>query len=284
MLKSSLNPNGKYFNVLADEASPLAFAMARSEASTLDMVRRALQRGRMRLAYQPAIYASHPDIIGFYEGYIRLLNDEGLVIPASDFMGAAENQELGREIDVAALKLGLLALQKNPGIRVAINLSARSLAYKPWLQMLRSTLRNDPSLGSGLILEINEESIMLMPDVLGPLLDEMREYGIAFTLDDFGAGLSSLQLLNDFQFDIAKIDGKFIRDCHLESENQCIVKAAIGIARAFDMFIVAEAVETIEEANWLRNHGVGCLQGYLFGKPEVAPDFSLYRQPRVASA
>ena len=258
----------------------MAVAIAHSEAETAAMVRRALQQGRMRLAFQPAVYANYPDIIGFYEGYIRLLNDEGLVIPASDFMAFAELQELGREIDVAALKLGLVALQKNPGIRVAINLSARSLAYKPWLQALRASLRAHPQIGSGLILEINEESIMLMPDVLGPLIEELRDHGIAFTLDDFGAGLSSLQLLSDFQFDIAKIDGKFIRNCHLAGEPQNIVRAAIGIARAFEMFLVAEAVETNEEANWLRDNGVGCLQGYLFGKPEVSPDFSRYHSPR----
>lgn len=280
---AKLKPNKRQFHLLADEASPLAVAMARSESQTLDMVRLALASQQMRLAYQPAVYANHPEIIGFYEGYIRLLNPQGLVIPASDFMAAVETQELGREIDVAALQLGLLALRRNPGIRVAINMSARSLGYRPWVQMLRSTLRANPGLGSGLILEINEESIVQMPDVMGPFVDEMRDHGIALTLDDFGAGLTSLQMLADFQFDIAKIDGKFIRNCHLESANQAVVQACIGMARAFDMFLVAEAVETPEEAEWLRTHGVGCLQGYLFGKPEVTPDFSKFRAARVAS-
>lgn len=290
MLKSAENQGDhsrqkhgkKHFNILADEASPIAVALARSEGETLEMVRLALATQQMRLAFQPAVYANHPDIIGFYEGYIRLLNPQGLVIPASDFMAAVETQELGREIDVAALQLGLLTLRRNPGIRVAINMSARSLGYRPWVQMLRSTLRTNPGLGSGLILEINEESVVQMPDIMGSFIDEMRDHGIALTLDDFGAGLTSMKMLSDFQFDIAKIDGKFIRNCHLESPNQTVVQACIGVARAFDMFLVAEAVESPEEAEWLRAHGVGCLQGYLFGKPEVTPDFRKFRAARAA--
>ena len=267
------------FDVGADEASPFAAATA-GEQDTLSMVRRALDEKRMRLAFQPAVYSADPTIIGFYEGYIRLLNPEGLVIPARDFMGVAETQELGREIDVAALRLGLLALQRNPGIRIAVNMSARSVGYKPWNQMLRAALRQQPTLGPGLILEINEASTMEMPDVLIPFMAEFRAAGIAFTLDDFGAGLTSFTLLNEFGFDIAKIDGKFTRNCHASDRNQPIVQAAIDVAKAFDMFLVAEAVETNDEAVWLRDQGVGCLQGYLFGKPEVTPDFSLFRKAR----
>src|SRR5690606_16422786 len=119
------------------------------------------------------------------------------VIPARDFMEVAETQELGREIDVAALQLGLIALQKNPGIRVAVNMSARSVGYRKWVQVLRQALKTHPGLGRGLILEIGEASAMQMPDVLVPFMKELREEGIAFTLDDFGAGATSLQLLSE---------------------------------------------------------------------------------------
>lgn len=275
-----LNGRRQRFDVTAEEASPLAAAFSTAERGTLAMVRQALTEKRMRLAFQPAVYAADPGIIGFYEGYIRLLNPQGLVIPARDFMELAERQELGREIDVAALRLGLLTLQRNPGIRVAVNMSARSVGYKPWTQMLRAALRHQADLGKGLILEINEDSAMQMPDVLIPFMAEFRPAGITFTLDDFGAGTTSLELLNEYGFDIAKIDGKFIRDCHSSARNQPIVQAAISMGQAFDMFLVAEAVETNEEAVWLRDQGVGCLQGYLFGKPEVEPDFRKFRHAR----
>ncbi|MFE3836037.1 EAL domain-containing protein [Pseudogemmobacter sonorensis] len=264
-----------------DEDTPLSVAMTSGRHATIAMVRRALRERQMLLAFQPAVYAADPSIIGFYEGYIRLLNPEGLVIPARDFMAVAETQELGREIDLAALQLALTTLQRNPGIRIAINMSARSVGYQPWVDALRAALRHRPGIGAGLILEINEDSTMQMPDVLRPFMDEFRRAGIAFTLDDFGAGETSLELLNEFGFDIAKIDGKFIRDCHMDAHNQPVIRAAIALARAFEMFPVAEAVETSEEANWLRDNGVGCLQGYLFGRPEVKPDFSQYRKDRA---
>ena len=264
----------------SDEADPFAVAVSAADRETLAMVRTALARKRMRLAFQPAVYAADPDIIGFYEGYIRLLDTSGRTIPAADFMPVAETQQLGREIDVAALQLALNALQRNPKIRIAVNMSARSIGYKPWTQLLRATLRNAPELAQGLILEINEKSALQVPDVLLPFMAELHAQGVTFTLDHFGAASTSLQLLAAFHFDIAKLDRAFIRNIDRQSDNPRLIRAAIAIAREFGMFVVAEAVETSEEANWLRDQGVGCMQGYLFGRPEVNPDFSRFRHGR----
>lgn len=263
-------------------ADPLAVEVSAADRETLAMVRAALSQRRMRLAFQPAVYAADPSIIGFYEGYIRLLDPQDRMIPARDFMDVADMQELGREIDVAALELGLATLQRNPGIRVAVNMSARSVGYGKWVQVLRQALKAHPGLGRGLILEIGEASAMQMPDVLVPFMKDLRREQIAFTLDDFGTGAMSLQLLSEFGFDIAKLDGRFIRGIDRNPENRPVVGAAIAMAREFGMFLVAEAVETAAEANWLRDQGVGCLQGYLFGAPEVSPDFSRFRKGREA--
>lgn len=268
------------FDVEPGTASPLDVAGTVADRETLVMVAEALRLRRMRLAFQPAVYSADASIIGFYEGFIRLLDPKDHVIPARDFMGAVERQELGREIDCAALQMGLATLQRNPGIRVAVNMSARSVGYQPWIKVLRQALKQSPRLADGLILEINEASAMAVPDVLLPFMEEMRETGLVFSLDDFGAGLSSLPLLRDFQFEIAKIEGSVIRGIEKNIDNQPVVKSAIAIAREFEMFLVAEAVETEAEANWLRDNGVGCLQGYLFGAPTVVPDFSGFQKGR----
>lgn len=273
-------PKRAKFEIEPSLADPLTVAVSAADRETLAMVRAALALRRMRLAFQPAVYAADPSIIGFYEGYIRLLDPQDRVIPASAFMDVAETQELGREIDVAALQLGLHTLQRTPGIRIAVNMSARSVGYKKWVQTLRQALKAHPGLGRRLILEISEASAMQMPDVLIPFMKELRAEGIAFTLDDFGAGATSLQLLSDFRFEIAKLDGRFVRGMAKDPSHQQILRAAIAMAREFGMFLVAEAVETPAEANWLRDEGVGCLQGYLFGAPEVAPDFSRFRKGR----
>lgn len=260
--------------------SPLDAAISAQDRETLMLVTSALRDRRMRLAFQPVVYAADPSVIGFFEGFIRLLNLRDQVIPARDFMGAVEQHELGREIDCAALRMGLMAMQRNPQIRVSVNMSARSVGYGPWAAILRKALRETPRLGHNLILEINEASAMLVPDVLRPFMSEMRDHGIVFALDDFGAGLTSLRLLRDLHFEVAKIDGVLVREVDRLPDQQAMVRAAIAVAQEMGMYVVAEAVETEGEANWLREAGVGCMQGYLFGPPTVTPDFRAFRHGR----
>jgi EAL domain-containing protein (putative c-di-GMP-specific phosphodiesterase class I) len=261
-------------------ASPFDAAISAQDHETMSMVTQALKDRRMRLAYQPVVYAADPNMIGFFEGFIRLLNRRDQVIPARDFMGAVEQNQLGRDIDCAALQMGLMALQRNPQIRVSINMSARSIGYRPWSNILRKALRDSPRLGRNLILEITEPSTLQVPDVLKPFMTEMRDHGIVFALDDFGADLTSLRLLRELRFEIAKIDGVLVKNVDESTDRQAVAKAAIAIAQELEMYVVAEAVETEGEANWLRDAGVGCLQGYLFGPPTVTPDFRAFRHGR----
>ena len=260
--------------------SPLDAAISAQDRETMAEVAQALKDRRMRLAFQPAVYAADPTIIGYFEGFIRLLNVRGTVIPARDFMGAVEQHELGREIDCAALQMGLMAMQRNPQIRVSINMSARSVGYQRWVAILRKALRAEPRLGQNLILEINEASAMQVPDVLKPFMTDMRKHGIVFALDDFGAGMTSLRLLRELRFEIVKIDGDLVKAVDQSPDGQVVAGAAIALAQEMGMYIVAEAVETEGEANWLRAAGVGCMQGYLFGAPTVTPDFRAFRHGR----
>jgi EAL domain-containing protein (putative c-di-GMP-specific phosphodiesterase class I) len=261
-------------------ASPLDAAISSQERETIGQVAAALKDRRMRLAFQPAVYAADPTIIGYFEGFIRLLNRRDRVIPARDFMGVVEQHELGREIDCAALQMGLMALQRNPQIRVSINMSARSVGYRPWSTILRKAMRERPGLGHSLILEINEASAMQVPDVLRPFMEEMRGHGIVFALDDFGSGMMSLRLLCQLRFEIAKIDGDLVRNVDTSEDGQVVARAAIALAQEMGMYLSAEAVETEAEANWLSAAGVGCLQGHLFGPPTVTPDFRAFRHGR----
>ena len=261
-------------------SSPLNAAISVQDRETLAMVESALKDRRMRLAFQPVVYASDPTLIGFFEGFIRLLNLRDQVIPARDFIAAVEQRQLGREIDCAALQLGLMAMQRNPQIRVSINMSARSVGYRPWMDILTRALADSPRLGANLILEINEQSALQVPDVLKPFMAEMRDRGIVFALDDFGAGTTALKLLEEMEFEIAKIDGSLVKHVDRSAEGKSAVRAAIAMAQELGMYVVAEAVETEGEANWLREAGVGCLQGYLFGPPTVTPDFRAFRHGR----
>jgi EAL domain-containing protein (putative c-di-GMP-specific phosphodiesterase class I) len=254
--------------------SPLSFAIGESDRRTLDTVREALRKRRLLLAYQPVVSAADTGRIAFHEGLIRILDETGRVIPARDFIGAVETTEIGRLIDCASLELGLDALRREPGLRLAINMSARSIGYPRWVDILHRGLAAEATVGERLILEITEGSAMLMPEIVTAFMEDLHRHGIAFALDDFGAGFTAFRYFKDFFFDIVKIDGQFIRGVHRDPDNQVLAQALISIARQFDMFTVAESVEAPEDAAWLQAQGVDCLQGYLFGAPTTMPDWS----------
>lgn len=252
-------------------SSPLGVAISENDRQTMDMVREALDRRQMKLAFQPVVLARDPNRVAFYEALIRLMDSTGRIIPARDFMDAVEAQEMGREIDCLALEAGLKTLADQPGLRIAVNMSARSIGYPRFQRVLERGLGKNQDLGARLILEITEPSAMLVPEIVTAFQEDMQPRGVAFALDDFGAGSTIIRYFKDFYFDMVKIDGQFIRNLHLNRDNQTVVAALLAVARQFDMYAVAEAVETEPEAAVLRALGVECLQGYLYGAPTVRP-------------
>jgi EAL domain-containing protein (putative c-di-GMP-specific phosphodiesterase class I) len=245
-----------------------AATQARTE-ETVAMVKQALDDRRAMLAYQPVVQARLPGRPAFYEGFIRILDQDGRILPARDFILEVEATETGRRIDCLALEMGLAALASEPGLRLSINMSARSIGYPAWLTTLERGLRLDPTVAERLILEITESSAIVMPELVSVFMENMQARGICFALDDFGAGYTAFRYLKDFYFDIIKIDGQFIRGISENPDNQVLTQALVSIARHFDMFTVAESVETAEDARYLVDIGVDCLQGYFFGIPST---------------
>ncbi|MDO8983063.1 EAL domain-containing protein [Cypionkella sp.] len=257
----------------AGVASPLGVAISAGDRETLSMVRQAIDSKRLRLAYQPVVLARDPARVAFQEGLIRVLDPTGRVIPAKDFMEAVESHEIGREIDCAALDIGLAALARVPDLRLSINMSARSIGYARWIQTLRRGLSVSPTIGERLILEITESSAMQVPELVVAFMDDLKGAGVAFALDNFGAGNMAIRYFKDFYFDILKLDGQFIRNIHQDADNQVLTAALLSIGQHFQMFTVAQSVETQAEAQMLQQMGVDCLQGYLFGAATLKPAF-----------
>lgn len=261
---------------------PLSSAVNQRDRSVMDMVRAALDHKQVMLAYQP-IMQSHGGV-AFYEGLIRVLDETGRIIPAREFITVIEETEMGRIVDCLALEKGMRALRQNPTLRLSINMSARSIGYGRWKQVLDRNLRTDPTLGERLILEITESSAMLVPELVISFMDELQSRGVCFALDDFGSGYTSFRYLRDFYFDMIKIDGQFVRDVSRNPDNQVLVRALVSIAQHFDMFTVAEFVENAEDANFLAQNGVDCLQGYYYGAPTVRPPWEESEERLQASA
>lgn len=261
----------KMIDIPVHDQDPLSSALAGRNKSTLEMVEDAVRNKNCMLAYQRILQSRPPHGVAFYEGLIRVLDATGRVIPAREFMPVVENSELGREIDCVALEIGLRALSKHRDIRLSLNMSARSIGYQRWMRVLDRFLAKDKTLGERLILEISEQSTMTVPEIVIDFMDRLQDRGISFALDDFGAGSMTFRYFKDFFFDAAKIDGQFVRGVHKSHDQQSLVRALIAIAREFDMFTIAESVESEADAAFLVSAGVDCLQGYLYGAPQVRP-------------
>ncbi|SDJ70400.1 EAL domain-containing protein [Aliiruegeria lutimaris] len=254
-------------------ANPLDAAIAERDADILSMVRRSLDRKDVLLAFQPVVACRNPEHIAFFEGLIRVLDDTGRIIPAAEFINACENTETGRIIDCLALELGLETLARAPELRLAINMSARSIGYSRWTKTLHAGLDGRPTVAERLIIEITESSTIAMPDITKAFMEEMQLIGVSFALDDFGAGYTAFRHLRDFDFDIIKIAGEFIRGIHSDPDNRVLTQALVSISKQFDMFTVAEAVECEEDAKLLIEMGADCMQGYYFGVPTTRPSW-----------
>lgn len=266
----------------AGMASPLDYAVAQRDRETMAMVRRAVNRRDVVLAFQPIVQSARPDRAAFYEGLIRILDETGRVIPARQFINTVETTELGRQIDCLALEMGLISLSEDPGLRLSINMSARSIGYPDWMKTLNRGLAVDETAAERLILEITESSAMLMPDLVSVFMQDLQARGVSFALDDFGAGYTSFRYLREFYFDMIKIDGQFIRGIAENADNQVLAGALLSVARHFDMLTVAEAVENGEDAAYLMDLGIDCMQGYYFGAPTILPPWKTPSNARRA--
>ena len=247
---------------------PLHYAMASRDADVMNLVGSALDAGRARLAFHPIVTTDDQPRIAFYEGLVRLRDDAGRVIPAAPFMPLVEETGFGRQIDCMTLALALNMLQQTPAIRLSVNLSARSIGDGAWRRILDEGLRHRDSLGERLIFEISETSAMMLHENVIRFMAKMQPKGVAFALDGFGAGMTAFRYLKDLFFDLVKIDKSFIKGIQNDPDNQVLAEALITVAHQFEMFAIADGVETEEEATFLRQIGVDCLQGYLYGVPK----------------
>ena len=261
----------RFADISPDALNPLNHAVAARDKSTLQMVRDAIEHKQTLLAYQPVVLAHDPGRIAFHEGLMRVLDETGRIIPAKDFMPVIEDTELGRKIDVLALRMGMQTLQQNPDVRLSINMSARSIGYSEWNATMRRFLTRDSTLGERLILEITESSAMLVPELVADFMGSLQDQGVCFAMDDFGAGHTAIRYFKDFYFDVLKLDGQFCKGIAHDPDNRALTAALISIAGHFDMMTVAESIETAEDAAVLNQMGVDCLQGYYFAAPTVRP-------------
>jgi len=235
----------------------------------------ALDLEEFHLFYQPIISLLTGHVAGF-EALIRWRHQDRWISPA-DFIRGAEMNGMIVPIGRWTLHQGFKDHEKfkaayaarfpdQPPLFMAVNLSGRHFLEASLNADIDLAMRQAGARPSDLKIEITEGVLISNPDAAEAALTSVRQQGLKISIDDFGTGYSSLGYLNRFPIDTLKIDRSFVVDMHKRA-SMVIVKAITGMAKGLEMDIVAEGIETPDQAAMLHQLGCDYGQGYLFAKP-----------------
>ena len=237
-------------------------------------LRRALADGDIRLWFQPKVCARTKMSVGC-EALVRWQTKEGKFIPPSEFIPVAE--QTGLIVMLGELVFQLAAEQACEWARqgidpyIAVNISPHQLRHPRFTDQLQATLDSTGARAEWFELEITEHAMMDDVDHAIQVIEELAFLGFHVAIDDFGTGYSSLSYLKCFKIHTLKIDLSFVRDVTHDRPSTAIVRSIVSLGAGLGLTVVAEGVETPEQATLLAELGCNVLQGYHIGKP-MAPD------------
>jgi diguanylate cyclase (GGDEF)-like protein len=236
----------------------------------VDDLRVALRNGELELHYQPQIDLASRSVVAA-EALLRWPHPRLGFVPPLQFLPLAEDAGLMRPLTTFVLGEALAQCadwrSKGHNLTMSINVSATNVLDVDFVRLVEEQLRQHHVPAEALSLEITETTLISDLDHCGRVIDQLRALGCTVSIDDFGAGFTSLRHLQALDVDVVNLDGSFVRNLAKSPDNQMFIRHLLGIARSFGLATVAECVETEEEAAILRREGVGYLQGYYFGKP-----------------
>jgi Amt family ammonium transporter len=241
----------------------------------------ALQRGEFELYLQPRVEAESGLIIG-YEALLRWVHPKRGMINPGDFIPVAEASgkiiRLGAWVLAEACKL----LDTIDG-HISVNVSPLQFRHADFVADLADLLKSTGADPHRIELEITE-SVLIEDDKRAvQILNDLKRMGFHIALDDFGTGYSSLSYLSRYPFDTIKIDRSFVNNLNLVDNAQIIVRTIIDLGTGLGMKVVAEGVETTEQALFLAHAGCDELQGFLLGKPRKISEITREIDPAIAT-
>ena len=244
--------------------------------STENALHRALERGELRLFFQPIVGLSDARCVGA-EALVRWQHPERGLIGPFEFIPLAEETGLIVEmgwwiIEEAARNAARWQLEHSEPFQVSINLSARQLVQPDLADRVAEVIADSGVRPSSLCFEITESVLMDDAETVIDVISRVRALGVEFAIDDFGTGYSSLGYLKRFPVDAVKIDRSFVSGLGTDPGDAAIVSAVIGLAHALGLRVTAEGVETQEQLAALIDLECDEAQGYFFLPPQPAPD------------
>jgi diguanylate cyclase (GGDEF)-like protein len=257
----------------------------------------ALAQDRFVLFAQPILPLSGDRGEPRFEMLLRMVGEEGELLPPEKFLSAADRYQLLPDIDRWVVKNSLAALAPmaealaGRGVRFSMNISGPSIASEDFLNFLERSIRDSGVPPESLSFELTETSAVSNLQRAERLMQKLQVLGCTFALDDFGTGLSSLAYLKALPVSQLKIDGAFVRDAGSNQRTESMVRAIAQLAHTMGMETVAEYVETDELRTRMAGLGVDFGQGFAIGRPvplaDVLSDLALYeaeeaREPPAA--
>ncbi len=253
-------------------------------------LRRALERGELRLEYQPVVSLRNFSIVGV-EALLRWRHPERGEIPPSEFIPIAEEngliEPIGRWVLEHACRQAAQWYQARPDaapLTMSVNLSAVQVTRRSLPDVVRSVLRSTGLDPTCLSLEITETVMVRDAEGLGEVLGALKALGVRLVLDDFGTGYSSLSYLTRLPLDVLKVDRSFVDGLGSEPRDTAITETIIAMSRALSLDVVAEGVETADHVRELSRLGCGLAQGFHFSRAVPAAEITraLEHGPQLA--
>jgi EAL domain-containing protein (putative c-di-GMP-specific phosphodiesterase class I) len=247
-----------------------------------------LAHGELEVHYQPVVSLVTGSIEGF-EALARWRRGDEWVSPA-EFIPVAEESGLIIPLGGWVLTEACEQLQKWRAIEgceqltMSVNVSPQQLRSSDVVAMVRAALSISQLDGSALWLEITESSMVLDTTDTAATFEALHRLGARVCVDDFGTGFSSLSYLQQFEIDRLKIDRSFVVAMATGSQGRSLVSAILAIARTLRIDVVAEGIETEEQAEGLIALGCRGAQGFLFGRPSPASSVDYLLSGRVTGA
>ena len=252
-------------------------ALTREHFQSLKRVGQALTDNEFELYYQPKVDMHTNQVVGA-EALIRWNHPERGLVPPLDFLPLIENTELEIPLGEWVIDTALRQLDEwrtlHLSLEISINISASHLQSKDFIRTLRRKLAEYPLLSPGVLeIEILETAALQDMGKARAIINECNKMGVGFALDDFGTGYSSLTYLRSIPAGTLKIDQTFVRDMLEDQGDRAIVDGIIVLAKAFDLKVVAEGVETTDHYRALVRMGCQIGQGYGIARPMPAAKF-----------
>ncbi len=245
-------------------------------------LRGAIERGEFHLAYQPLVDAKSGEIVAV-EALLRWRRADGRMIDPEVFIPVAEKSGLIYPIGVWVLATACREALPWHGIKLSINVSPAQLRNPEFPISLGQVLEETGFPPARLELEVTETYLVTDPVVASRNLDVIRKFGVGVALDDFGTGYASIGFLRNFRFEKLKIDRSMVVDAANDGGSLAMMASSVAVARAMDMAVIAEGVETQAQADLVRAAGCDQIQGWLYYKAITAAEVGVHLSHRFGN-